>query len=211
MTPPRMPRSRVYDGWLYGRTLDPLLGGLHARVARQVPEGCRVLDAACGTGDLAARLGERGCTVLGVDLSPRQAEWAMSHRGREGLSFEVGDASHLDHLADHSFDVATIVLALHEMPSAARVPVLRSLGRVAERVLAVDFSIPMPWNLAGLRNRGFEIGAGPEHFRGFLDFARRGGLAPLAARAGLLIQGERRFDSGTMVWMWLSRPASRPR
>ncbi len=209
--PARAPRSRFYDGRLYAWILAPLLAGLHERVAREVPDGARVLDACCGTGAVALRVAPRCDRVLGVDLSPRMiaaAERARAASGQSNAAFRVGDVARLDDQVDASFDVAVIVLALHEMPAEARAPVLRSLARVARRVLVADFAAPMPWNPAGIRNRCLEVGAGREHFAGFRDYQRRGGMTPLAAEAGLAVVKERRIDAGAMVLVTLERPVA---
>ncbi len=94
--------------------------------------------------------------------------------------------------------MATIVLALHEMPSSCRGAVLGALVRVARLVMVVDFSAPMPWNLAGLRNRGMEVAAGVEHFAAFWDFSRRGGLPSLFASVPAAVVSQRRIDAGTL-------------
>lgn len=200
MNGPREPRSRLYDGAFFAWFLDPILRGLHRHVAELVPDGVTVLDAACGTGDLLFLLAPRVREGLGVELSPAHVRWAERERARRGLDqlrFEVGDAGRLD-LPDGAFDVATIVLAVHEMPPEARAPVLAELGRVARRVLIVDWATPMPRNFAGMRNRSLELGAGPEHFRHYLDFQRRGGLDPLLVEAGLGIEAQHAVDQRTI-------------
>lgn len=157
------------------------------------------------------RLARRAERVVGVELSPRHVAWAERRPERTSfgnVTFEVGDAAHLDHHGEGAFDVAVVVLALHEMPPDARAPVLRSLGRVARRVLVVDFTAPMPWNLAGLRNRLLEVGAGPEHFGGYLDFARSGGIDPLVEAAGLARASQVAVDQGTLTVTWAHRPDS---
>jgi SAM-dependent methyltransferase len=202
MDSPRPPRSRIYDGAIYAHLMDPLLDGLHAIVADQVAPNQRVLDACCGTGALAFKLAKTAEEVVGVELSPAMVERAQGRLdgGRhDHMSFILGDVGHA--LADYEdgyFNVATILMALHEMPATARAVVLRELARVAERVLCVDFMVPMPWNLAGLRNRFFEIAAGPEHFGGFRDFTARGGLAAIADEAGLSYAHVRSIDAGTL-------------
>lgn len=196
----RSPRSKHYDGVVYGRLVEPLLGGVHAFVADHLPPGDRVLDACCGTGGLARRLAARGLEVRGVDLSPRNIDHAQTRSAglAENLRFEVGDVSQIEPPAAGPYDVATIVLALHEMPAAARAAVLEALLGAAERVMAVDFAIPMPWNLAGVRNRAMELAAGPEHFSAFRDFTRRGGLPRLVEETGAVIESTRRIDSGAL-------------
>lgn len=202
MTAVRAPRSRHYDGAWYARLMDPFLSNLHGFVADQVEQGLRVLDVGCGTGVLALRLAPKAAEVVGVELSPAMVEYARARLGEAALtnvSFVLGDAAHaLASRPNDCFDVATMVLALHEMPAEARAPVLREAARVARRVLCVDFRAPMSLSLAGLRNRFFEMVAGLEHFRAFRDFQRRGGTPGVAGSAGLGCTHLRFVDSATL-------------
>jgi methionine biosynthesis protein MetW len=45
----------------------------HALLLEAVPDGSRVLDVGCAEGYLARALGERGCTVVGMEADPRAA------------------------------------------------------------------------------------------------------------------------------------------
>ena len=47
--------------------------------ALRLQPGSRVLDAGCGSGQLAIALAERGMTVTGVDLSPAMIRRANAH------------------------------------------------------------------------------------------------------------------------------------
>lgn len=203
---PRAPVSRIYDGRPYGWLVEPLIAALHRRIAARVPADARVLDACCGTGALSRLLAAQGCEVVGVDLSPKQIAQARRTRasGAERLRFETGDVAHLTGHDSGGYDVAVVTLALHEMPPKARPHVLRELARVAREVHVVDFMVPMPWNAAGLRNRTLEVLAGPEHFGGFRDFVRRGGLPPLVREAGQTVLEERAMDAGTLQWLRLA-------
>ena len=98
---------------------------------------------------------------------------------------------------DRYFDVATMALVLHEMPSEAREPVLREVTRVARRLLCLDYRVPMPKNLQGVRNRVAEALAGVQHFRAFRDFTRCGGTSGVAMAAGLACKNIRYPDKET--------------
>jgi SAM-dependent methyltransferase len=198
----RSPRSVLYDGSIYGRMVEPLLDGVHGFVTDNLPDGARMLDACCGTGGLARRMADTGREVVGVDLSPRNIGFARERH--PGMTFEVADVAKLPY-EDEAFDVATVVMALHEMPQACRVSVLTELGRVAKQVMVVDFHAPMPLNAAGLRNRAIEFAAGREHFGAFLDYQRRGGLEPLVERASLEAETTRLIDRGAMTVQVLRR------
>ncbi len=116
-----------------------MTGGLDVRwrrlaAAAAVRPGDRVLDAACGTGDLAvADLRAGAGSVTGLDFSPRMLERAR--RKAAGVDWVEGDVLALP-FADASFDAATIgfgirnvgdlELALRELRR-----VLRPAGRVA--------------------------------------------------------------------------------
>lgn len=213
MTDSSKPVSRWSDGRLYAATIDRLLSGLRSYIADRLPDGHRVLDACCGTGALALQLARQGRRVVGIDRSPRQIAWARRQAaeaglGPEQLRFTVGDVAALEQVsAQGPFDAAVIVMALHEMPAPMRLSVLATLTSVAPRVMIVDFAAPMPWNLPGVRNRAAEVVGGPEHFRGFRDYTRRGGLSSLVDTAGLKVERDRTVDGDTLRVITVSRAA----
>ena len=67
--------------------------------------GTRVLDVACGTGNLALPAARRGAVVTGVDIAPNLIAQARESAKREGLNvqFDEGDVEDLPY-ADASFD-----------------------------------------------------------------------------------------------------------
>lgn len=69
--------------------------------------GLKVLDVACGTGNLALPAARVGADVTGVDIAPNLVEQARANAAREGLKaqFDEGDAEALPY-ADASFDAA---------------------------------------------------------------------------------------------------------
>ena len=68
--------------------------------------GMKVLDVACGTGNLALPAARAGAEVTGVDIAPNLVEQARENAKREGLNvrFDDGDAEGLPY-EDASFDV----------------------------------------------------------------------------------------------------------
>ncbi len=83
----------------------------HAHEAEQfikrlnLKPGMKVLDVACGTGNLALPATRAGATVTGIDIAPNLIEQARKNAEREGLDikFEEGDAEALPY-EDASFD-----------------------------------------------------------------------------------------------------------
>jgi SAM-dependent methyltransferase len=71
-----------------------------------VPSGARVLDVACGSGNLAIPLARGGADVSGVDIAPNLLEQARGRAAAENLkaTFDEGDTEQLPY-ADASFDV----------------------------------------------------------------------------------------------------------
>lgn len=62
-----------------------------------VKPGMKVLDVACGTGNVALPLARLGADVTGVDIAPNLVEQARENANREGLKaqFDEGDAEAL--------------------------------------------------------------------------------------------------------------------
>lgn len=82
-----------------------------------VKRGGRVLDIACGQGQLCRRIAGLGAECVGVDASPRLIEAARERAQNErvaGVRFEVGDARKLEALGleESSFDAVVSVMAL---------------------------------------------------------------------------------------------------
>jgi demethylmenaquinone methyltransferase / 2-methoxy-6-polyprenyl-1,4-benzoquinol methylase len=95
----------VYD--VMNRVMTAGLDLRWRRIAAQsaVRPGDRVLDACCGTGDLAVAAGKAGGTVTGLDFSPRMLERAR--RKLPLATWVEGDLLHLPFGAG-AFDVATV-------------------------------------------------------------------------------------------------------
>lgn len=74
-------------------------------VAEVVWPGDRVLDACCGTGDLAVQAERRGGRVVGLDFSERMLERAREKSG--AIEWVQGDALALP-FGDAEFDAATV-------------------------------------------------------------------------------------------------------
>ncbi|GHF66448.1 methyltransferase [Kitasatospora xanthocidica] len=99
-------------------------------VERLLPADTRtVLDVACGTGIVTARLLRPGRTVLGIDRSPgmlRLAERRLARRGPAGAVARA-DATRLP-VRTGGADAVVLIWLLHLLPSAG--PVLAEARRV---------------------------------------------------------------------------------
>jgi demethylmenaquinone methyltransferase / 2-methoxy-6-polyprenyl-1,4-benzoquinol methylase len=87
--------------------------------------GSRVLDACCGTGDLAIACAEEGAAVTGLDFSERMLERAR--RKAPELEWVSGDALDLP-FEDGAFDGATVGFGVRNVADLDRG--LRELRRV---------------------------------------------------------------------------------
>ncbi|MBZ0274105.1 methyltransferase domain-containing protein [bacterium] len=151
--------------------------------------GERTLDAACGTGHLVREFAREGCRAVGVDLSDAMLKVARK-RDEPGVEFMRADATHLPFAAG-SFDVVTIVLALHEMESMTRERVLRELRRVTApggRIVVIDYH---DGPFAGFVGKGMhaltfviERFIGGAHYRNYRGFLAAGALPALLRTAG---------------------------
>ena len=119
-------------------------------VAAFVPEGSRVLDLACGGGELLTELARRrGCRVQGVERDP-EAFHACVARGLPVVQADIDDG--LPEFDDDGFDVVVLSQALQATHRPVRV--LREMMRVAPSGI-VSFPNFGHWRLrAGLLLRG---------------------------------------------------------
>ena len=119
-------------------------------IARLVPEGARVLDLGCGTGELLAHLmHSRGCTGYGVELSDANVQACVA-RGVNVIQLNLEEG--LSMFADSSFDVVLQIDTLQHLRNAE--VMLRETARVG-RMAIVAFPNFAHWpnRLAVLRGR----------------------------------------------------------
>src|SRR6185503_17150393 len=77
-----------------------------------VTKGLKVLDLGCGDGTTALPEARLGADVLGVDIAKNLVEAGNKRAKEQGLTncrFQEGDASNLQELKDHTFDLVVSI------------------------------------------------------------------------------------------------------
>jgi SAM-dependent methyltransferase len=119
-----------------------------------IAPGMRVLDVACGTGNVALPLARAGAVVTGVDIAPNLLVQARERAVAEGLAvkFDEGDAEQLPY-ADGSFD------AVVTMFGAMFAPRPEVVAAELARVLRPGGLLAMAnWNPASFTGKMFKVG-----------------------------------------------------
>lgn len=115
--------------------------------------GMKVLDVACGTGNLAIPAAKLGCEVAGVDIAPNLLEQARERAAREEVraDFQEGDAEALP-FGENTFDV---VMSMYGAMFAPRPDVT---ARELVRVCKPSGLIAMAnWTPAGFVGQVFKL------------------------------------------------------
>jgi ubiquinone/menaquinone biosynthesis C-methylase UbiE len=102
----RPPTYHRLTGQITARLVEPLLE------AAGVRPGLRVVDVACGPGDLTAAAAARGAETVGVDLAAGMLEVARERH--PGLTFREGDAEALP-FPDASFDAVVVGFVVNRL------------------------------------------------------------------------------------------------
>jgi ubiquinone/menaquinone biosynthesis C-methylase UbiE len=93
----------------------------------------RLLDAGCGTGMMALRIAARypGCTVHGIDISPKMIAAARRDAEKQGLviDFRVGSITDLPY-PDATFDVVTTNIMYHHLDLGEKRQAVVEIARV---------------------------------------------------------------------------------
>jgi demethylmenaquinone methyltransferase/2-methoxy-6-polyprenyl-1,4-benzoquinol methylase len=103
-------------------------------VAGEVPEGSHVLEIGCGTGELAALIIERDCTVEGFDLSPSMVRVAEERIKTDNLNgkFSVRQVGveAMDGFAGENFYSVVSTLVFSELNDDERRFALKHAARI---------------------------------------------------------------------------------
>lgn len=198
-------KNHIYDGWIYRKFIDPSLAGIRKRVARLVPEGSKVLDVGCGTGDQLLLLASKIQHGVGVELSESMINTCRHQVDQQKITnceFILADATNLSEFQDHSFDYAMSSMVIHEMPAEKRMPVLQEIKRVGKLVILVDWIYPQPSFWKKTATHIVERLAGREHYSGFQSFMEGEGMPALLEAVGLEVIETQVTSKGT-IQLWL--------
>lgn len=150
-------KSRLKANWMAGdyghfaQYLEP--GALEVFERLNIQPGERVLDVACGAGQLSLPAARAGAIVTGVDIAANLIEQAHARAAAENLpvQFDEGDAEELLY-PDQAFDTVTSLIGAMFAPRPDRVA--SELVRVCRR----DGRIVMVnWTPSGFVGQMFKI------------------------------------------------------
>ncbi|RFF27437.1 MULTISPECIES: class I SAM-dependent methyltransferase [unclassified Wenzhouxiangella] len=119
-------KERLHATWTagdYGKVAEGLEEGARRFFRRlDLNPGERVLDVACGSGQVALLAAASGAKVTGVDLAPVWIEQARARAASAGLEaqFDVGDAEDLPY-EDEGFDLTISLIGAMFAPRPERV------------------------------------------------------------------------------------------
>jgi 2-polyprenyl-3-methyl-5-hydroxy-6-metoxy-1,4-benzoquinol methylase len=133
--------ARTKATWMsgdFGQIAKSYATGAAEFIARlDLRPGQRVLDVACGTGNLTIPAARTGATVTGLDIAPNLLDQAQAWAAREGLSVRLdeGNAEEMPY-DDASFDVVVSMFGAMFAPrpdatAAELLRVTRPGGRIA--------------------------------------------------------------------------------
>ncbi|WP_319500815.1 class I SAM-dependent methyltransferase [uncultured Draconibacterium sp.] len=186
-------------GFVYSTIIDPLLGNLRKRLALEINKGDTVIDIACGTGAQLFELAAKAKSVTGVDLSESMVRYSTNNAKKQKVSnatFVVGDATDLRIFYQQKFDVAILSMALHQFDPDLHKIILGEIKKVAEKIVVLDYAVPLPKNYVGVGSKVAEFLAGIEHNRNFKSYSQAGGLATILPANGFAIKRSKFIGKG---------------
>jgi hypothetical protein len=91
-------------------------------------------------------------------------------------------------LFTYKFDIATLVLFLHEIDESIRHRVVENLLKISNTLIIADFSWPFPRNIKARRLKMQEFFAGSRHYRNFRSWMQNGAIDSFIGSMGIRIR-----------------------
>ena len=189
----------VESGGFYSTFVDPVLMKMRKRIADKVEPGKNIIDVACGTGAQVFELASKSEFVVGVDLSDSMINKAFQLKNKnkvENVDFKICNATDLSDFNKSQFDYATMSLALHQFPPELHSFIIDEMKRISQKIIIVDYAVPLPKNIVGYGSKWAEFMAGIEHNRNFKKFYAAGGLNSILPKNNLKITHSEHFAKG---------------
>jgi len=172
----------------------------------QPEPGTRLLDIACGLGDLLYYACQRGLDPVGIDLSPVAA--GNSHQRAPQAGVSVGNAQQLP-FTDESLDYITILGSLeHLLDPGEGLLEMRRVLKWGGKALIV---VPNAYYLPDIIWQVWRSGYGPNHKQVVERFAPAQEWRAFIESGGLKVERTKKFnfqwpkDKGDWVWYKANR------
>jgi ubiquinone/menaquinone biosynthesis C-methylase UbiE len=203
---------RHFDRWTHLYSRSRLLGSLQREALAELDLRAddRVLDVACGAGQLVRAIAPDVERAVGLDLSPRMIEEARRRAGEETpaaserMEFVVGPSDDLP-FDDGEFTSVVTTTAFHHFPQPAGS--VREMARVlapgGRLVIGDSIRDTLPAKFGDALLRRFE--------RGHVGLQDLDGFELLLADAGLHVMRQRTVWLGLYAFVVGVKPAERPR
>lgn len=187
---------------LYRLLIDPLLKNLRIKVASLIPSGKSVIEIGSATGSQSILLSRENHNVVAVDINNKMINCASKRAKKykiDNLKFICADATKLDFIGEREFDYAIITLALHELENDVRVKILSQMQRISKNLIIVDYNVPLPISTSGKVSLFIEKLVGGDHYEGFKDYVKRGGLLNLLTERKIIIEKQSTFIDNALI------------
>ena len=120
--------AKLYTGFMSKN--DTAYDLLCDKISESLNKNQKVLELACGTGQLTFRLSEKAKSWIATDYSEAMVDETKKNGSNTSIVFEQADATALQY-DDNFFDVVIIANALHIMPDPSKA--LKEIRRVLKK------------------------------------------------------------------------------
>lgn len=200
-------KDHWYDGWFYDKFIAPNQDRIFNEISAVIEPYSSVIDVGCGTGRFSFSVADKVSKVVAIDLSIKninKATQTLSKNPNSKISFLHTTLSNLI-LQNLHFDYAVMTYVIHEVNPTERVPLLKEMAQIADKIIIGDYLVPVGNGFWSFVNEIVEFAAGKEHYTNFKNFTANKGLYGLADQAGLKILSEIKNKPATSQLLVLTK------
>ena len=134
----------MFKTFIKSKITDRNLLTLRKQISKYITKDSKIIEIGCGTGSLLFLLSSKIKEGLGIDISSSMIKFCIKKARKENIkniSFVNADANYLNQFIKKHYDIAIIILIMHEINRISQINILKKTANIADKIVIADYTL----------------------------------------------------------------------